>query len=65
MDTQPRLSARSVQAPAAATGWWARLRQALQSPRPATPDDAADHGTAFGLDLSFSQRRDPGTPPER
>ncbi|MGA0611391.1 hypothetical protein [Caldimonas sp. KR1-144] len=69
MDTSPPPNARPMRSrplPAATTGWWARWRQVLPTTTaPAAGDDAADHGTAFGLDMSFSQRRDPDVPPER
>jgi hypothetical protein len=66
MDSSSPRNPRSASSPAAAAGWWERWREALQSQAtPAENDDAADHGTAFGLDLSFSQRIDPGTTPSR
>jgi len=65
MDTSSPRNFRSAPVPAAA-GWWERWRQALAPvAAPIDDDDAADHGTAFGLDLSFAQRIDPDTPPQR
>lgn len=66
MDTSSPRNSRSASSPAAAAGWWERWREALQSlDSPPECDDAADHGTAFGLDLSFAQRIDPETKPPR
>jgi hypothetical protein len=35
--------------------WFGRLKAAGAARRRATPPDFADHGTAYGLDLSLSQ----------